>query len=344
MLTPHHQPDRREKYEALKPFSFDEHLNVMCVYDKGLIATILRSEDFRINPFADLYRTIAERTGIDFQASIDTLDHIPFSKEADEHRRLRGEMTRIVSADSREHIAGIEAFIGDLVARIFVAGNEVDLVEQLARPVFHELFSRWMKVDEREFVTASNFSQVFDGVMSLNRRKTVNANLRDLKCAFAARADEVPTTPDFAVAMNVLGNDALIGSLALSLWHMLEQHQGARLSEIEFPANLNATAVPFIERIANREVEVNGMKVAKDQKVRLVIDATSRHISGDEADLLFGKGRHLCVGKPMTLVVWRSLTTAIGAIPLRFTLGDKKIRTGDYAFTYPEFAWISLHD
>jgi len=344
LLTLHQQPDRRERYEQLRPFSFEEDLGVLCVYDADLISEIFRSEDFRTNPFADHYREIAERTGIDFQASIATLDHIPFSKEGAEHQRLRKEMNKIVSAESQVHIAGMEAFIAELTASLFVAANEIELTRQLARPIFFELFGRWLKVDEREFIEESNFSAVFDGAMSLNRRKRVNANLKGLRCAFAERADRIPTTPEIAVAMNVLGNDALMGSLVLSLWHVLEQNAGARLNDIEIPPNLVATGVPFIERIANRDIEINGMKVAKDEKVRLMIDATSRQITGIEADLFFGKGRHLCIGKPMTLVIWRAISRGLRKIPLRFTMGDMKLRTGDYAFNYPEFAWISLHE
>jgi cytochrome P450 len=344
MLRLHHQPDKCRRYEALRPYYFDEDLNVLCVLDARLISAIFRSEDFRINPFADHYRAIAERTGIDFAASISALDHIPFSKEGEEHQRLRSAMTAVVSADSREHIGGMETFVGDLVRELFVAGSEIELVQQLARPVFYELFSRWLKVDEKEFLKESNISQVFDGAMSLNRRKKVNRDLHELSCAFSKRRDLLPTTPELAVGMNVLGNDALMGSLVLSAWHLLEQHPGARFSEIAFPPNLPATGVPFIERIANRDVEIDGMKVAKDEKVRLMIDATSRQVTGDEADLFFGKGRHLCIGKPMTLIIWRSVAKAIASLPLRFTTGEMRLRSGDYAFTYPEYARISLHE
>lgn len=52
--------------------------------------------------------------------------------------------------------------------------------------------------------------------------------------------------------------------------------------------------------------------------------------------------KHLIVA--MTLVVWRSVARAIGSLPLRFTLGEMRLRSGDYAFTYPEHARIGLHD
>ncbi len=344
MLKPHQQPDRSERYSALRPYSFDEHLDVLCVYDAEIISAVFRSEDFRTNPFAEHYKYIAGRTGLDFDAAIETLAHIPFSWDDEEHRRLRGEMNRVVSADSREHIAGMDAFIAGLVGDNFVAGGEIDLNEQVARPIFYELFGRWLHVDLKDFFSDSGISQVFDAALSLNKRKKVNKSLGELKCAFARRAAGLPTSPEIAVAMNAVGNDALIGSLVLSLWHVLEQTPGARLADVAFPSSLVETGVPFIERIANRDIEINGMKVAKDQKVRLVIDATSRQITGQEADLFFGKGRHLCVGKPMSLVLWRSLSRALNAVPLRYTLRRLELRDGDYAFNYPEHAWIGLHD
>jgi cytochrome P450 len=344
MLTLHHQPDKRERYDARRPYYFDEDLDVVCILDAELIGAIFKSRDFSTTPFADHYRAIEKRTGIDFAASISTLDHVPFSKEAEEHQRLRIAVATVVSAESREHIAGMEAFVDDLVRELFIAGNEIELVQQLARPIFYELFSRWLKVDQREFLKESNISQVFDGAMSLNRRKKVNRNLHEAICSFAKRRDQMPVTPELAAAMNVLGNDALIGSMVLSIWYMLEQHPGARLSDIEFPPNLPATSVPFIERIANKDVEIGGLKVAKDQKVRLIIDATARQVTGEEADLFFGKGRHLCLGKPMTLTIWRSLAKAFGAVPLRFSLYEMQLRSGDYAFTYPEHARLQIHD
>ncbi|HEY6630099.1 MAG TPA: hypothetical protein VIZ90_01475 [Rhizobiaceae bacterium] len=343
MLTLHLQPDKRQEYERRRPYYFDDDLGMLCVLDADLIGAIFRSADFRTNPFADHYRTIAERTGIDLDASVSTLDHIPFSKEGAEHRRLRGAMNAVVSADSREHMAGMEAFVGDLVSGLFVAGSQIELVQQLARPIFFELFSRWLKVDG-EFLGGPNISQVFDAVMSLNRRKKVNRSLHELTCAFAERRDALPTTPELAVAMNVLGNDALIGSLVLSTWHLLEEHPGARFSEIRFPPTLPATGVPFIERIANRDIEIGGMTIARDEKVRLMIDATSRQVTGQEADLFFGKGPHICIGKPMTLIIWRSLAKSLAALPLRFTLGQMRLRSGDYVFTYPESAELRIHD
>ncbi|MEW9804882.1 hypothetical protein ABUE31_02635 [Mesorhizobium sp. ZMM04-5] len=343
-MQTHHQPDKRERYAALRPFAFNEALNVLCVYDADLIAAIFRSEDFRTNPFAEHYRTIAGRTGIDFRASIDALDHVPFSKEGEEHRCLRAAMSAVVSGDARGHAAGMERFIGDLVGALFVAGREVELMHDIGRPIFFELFSRWLKIDERPFLKESNISQVFDGAMSLNRRKKVNRALQELADALAERRDAIATTPEVAVAMNVLGNDALTGSLVLSLWHVLQLHPGARLCDIAFPQHLPATGVPFIERIASRDVEIRGMKVARDQKVRLMIDATAFEVTGEEADLFFGKGRHVCIGKPMTLAIWRALGKAVTALPLRFMPGELHLRTGDYAFTYPETARITLHD
>jgi cytochrome P450 len=144
--------------------------------------------------------------------------------------------------------------------------------------------------------------------------------------------------------MNILGNDALKGSMSISLWDLLARNPGVRLDRIEYPGSMPSTGVPFIERVALEDTEISGMAVAKGQRVRLYLDATTYHVSGEEADVLFGKGKHVCLGKPMSIAIWRSLIATLGSIPLHFTAGVMKMRTGDYAFNCLEYARVSIHD
>jgi cytochrome P450 len=326
------------------PFRFDDDLGCLCVLDADIIAAVFRSDKFSVVSFADQYRYIMERAEIDFGATITAFDHIPLANEGDRHRQLRAEMASVVGARGRATTHAMEDFVASLAKRLFVAGNEIDIPEDIARPIFLQLFALWLGVDHSELVEEPNFSQVFDMKMSLNRRKKINRNVGQLTCAFAERRDRIPTSPEIATAMNILGNDALRGSMALSLWEVLARNAGARLEEIDYPQNLPSTGVPYIERVAIEDVEIGGMSVAKGQRVRLYLDAASAHVSGKEADVLFGKGRHVCVGKPMSLAIWRSLTRTLRTIPLRFTMGDMKLRTRDYAFSCLEHARVSIHD
>jgi hypothetical protein len=143
--------------------------------------------------------------------------------------------------------------------------------------------------------------------------------------------------------MNILGNDALKGSISLSLWELLERNPGSRLDRIEYRKGMPSTGVPFIERVAREDIEVNGMKVDKGQRVRLYLDATTYSVTGKENDVLFGKGKHVCLGKPMSLAIWRSLAATLGSIPLYFTLGEMKLRSQDYAFNCLEYGRLKIH-
>jgi hypothetical protein len=144
--------------------------------------------------------------------------------------------------------------------------------------------------------------------------------------------------------MNILGNDALKGSISLSLWEVLARNLGRRLDRIDYPQSIPSTGVPYIERVAKEDTTVMEMTVAKGQRVRLFLDATAFHISGKESDLLFGKAKHLCLGKPMSLAIWRTLVGTLATIPLNFTLGEMKLRSADYAFSRLEYARVNIHD
>lgn len=344
MLTLHHQPDKLETYQALHPFHFDKELDCLCVFDAGIISAIFRSDKFNVIFFADQYRYIQDHTDLDFNATIAAFDHIPLANEGPHHKQIRGEMASVIGAQAAERAKAMEEFVAARVRDLFRPGAEVELVRDIATSIFHELFKSWLGVDHSKLVDDPNFSQVFDMKMSLNRRRKLNRNLGDLTCAFAERRDQIPVSPEIATALNVLGNDALKGTLSLSLWEILIRNRGLRLDEIDYPRNLPSTGVPYIERTATEDVEIAGMRVEKGQRVRLFLDATSYHSSGQETDVLFGKGRHVCLGKPMTLAIWRSLTATLKTIPLRFTPGEMKLRTGDYAFTCLEYARVRIHD
>ncbi len=344
MLTLHQQPDRAETYRERHPYRFDPVLNCIGVFDADIVAAVFRSDKFDVVSFADQYRYICEKTDLDFAATVAAFHHIPLANEGARHKETRSEIASIIGEDSRERMRLMEDFVAEHTRRLFTAGNEIELADDLTKPIFLQLFSMWLGVDHDNLVDDPNFSQVFDMKMSLNRRKRINRNVGELTCAFHDRREQIPTTPEYATAMNILGNDALKGTISLSLWNVLMHNQGVRLDSIRYPRNMPSTGVPFIERVAREDVEVNGMFVAQGQRVRLYLDATAYYVSGAEHDVLFGKGKHVCLGKPMSLAIWRSLTAALSAIPLHFTTGEMRMRAGDYAFNCMDYARVKIHD
>ena len=159
MLTLHHQPDRRETYREMHPYRFDRELGCLCVVDPDIIAAVFRSDKFNVIFFADQYRYITEQTPLDFSAAATAFDHIPLANEGDRHKQLRTEMASVIGAQSREKMKLMEDFVATHTTNLFSAGNEIDLVEDLAKPVFLQLFSLWLGVDHSQLVEDPNFSQ-----------------------------------------------------------------------------------------------------------------------------------------------------------------------------------------
>ncbi|HET7714667.1 MAG TPA: hypothetical protein VFK86_03490 [Bauldia sp.] len=342
LLTIQHRPDRHVTYGELHPFAYDDTLQCWCVFDKGMIAAILQSDRFHVVPYAEHYREIEQRTGIDFGGIITALDSIPLANEGADHRRLRAEFAAVMGAAGRNAVKATEEYVAALVRDAFAAGSTIDLTD-LGAKIYNHVFSLWLGIDQGEIVDKSDFSQVFDRTRSLNRRKQLNQNLTRLIAAFTERHD-LSTSPEIAVAMNVVGRDAFVGSIVLSIWETLSRSPGARLSEIAFAESLPATGVPYVERLAQDDATLGGMTVRKGDRLRVFLDATARYVSGEEANLLFGKGRHLCLGKPMTLVVWRALVATAGTLSARFTPVEFRMREGDYVFSYPDRAVVRFHE
>ncbi len=342
LLTVQLQPEKAIAYDRLSPFAFDDQLNCWCVFDGELISAIFQSDTFQVVPYAQYYREIAERTSIDLDAIITALDFIPLANEGADHKRLRGEFAAVTAGQGRSVVEAMEEYVASLMRNVFVAGTDVDLSAFVQR-IYHQLFSLWLGTRQDDVVGTSDFSQVFDRTRSLNRRKSLNRNLAELTCSFAKKRDKLSTSPEIAVAMNVVGRDAFVGSIVLSFRETLARSPGARLCDIAFSQTLPSTAVPYVERLAMKDAEIGGMRVRKGQRIRLFLDATAQHVSGEDANLLFGKGRHICLGKPITLVIWRAMVAAASTISVRCTVGEFKMREGDYVFSYPERAIVRLH-
>ena len=145
--------------------------------------------------------------------------------------------------------------------------------------------------------------------------------------------------------MNILGNDTLKGSVALSVWEILARNPGARLDEIDYPAAIAVHRRALSSNgLRSEDVEILGMKVDQGAARAPGPRRDGAACLGQESDLLFGRGRHVCLGKPMTLAIWRAILRTLSTMPLRFTIGEMKLRTGDYAFNYPEYARVRIHE
>jgi hypothetical protein len=103
------------------------------------------------------------------------------------------------------------------------------------------------------------------------------------------------------------------------------------------------TGVPFIERIAINDFSDQGTRFNAGDGLRIYYQAFAYSDSPLERPKIFGVGSHLCMGKNLSLDLWREMTSALGKIPLYADIASHEWRTDDYIFLCPSQLRVRLH-
>src|SRR5262249_13058135 len=152
--------------------------------------------------------------------------------------------------------------------------------------------------------------------------------------AFSAATDKLKTSPEYALALMIIGHDALVASLGHSLLRVLEGGAGKRLCELSFPQSLPETGVPYVERLASQDCSINGITLRAGDRVRLYLDGAIVQEGQTEACPFFGSGRHSCLGEAVSTWLWQTLTAELSRVPLKFSVDAVCRRERDYVFVY----------
>jgi len=281
---------------------------------------------------------------MDCSTLIRALHHIPLANEGETHARLRKDMAQLVASQVKGAKRHLATYIRATVTNVCQSGARVDLVESLIRPIADTFFAFLLGMDlpDKESDGVS-VSQIFDRFLGLNRRKAIAKKAYDILKTFSGAAERLKTSPDYALAVTIIGHDSLVGSLGGSLLKVLKDGAGKRLSELSFPQSMPATGVPYVERLARRDCRIDGMTVRAGERVRLFLDATLSE-ARPEPRLLFGKGRHSCIGEDISLWIWQSLSAELSRLPLRFSIQTVRQRKRDYVFSYYSSLVVQFHD
>jgi cytochrome P450 len=84
-----------------------------------------------------------------------------------------------------------------------------------------------------------------------------------------------------------------------------EVHVAIWLNEIDYPAAPPATGVLFVERIVPEPFEYQGATFRQGERIRILLQ--SFQYSGNQADRMrmFGAAIHACLGRQLSLEVWK---------------------------------------
>jgi hypothetical protein len=300
-----------------------------------MIADISRRTEFHVVNYPHAVQTIIDRIGMDLSVTRSVLDEIPLANEGETHAALRRKMARVIADYEELAVTAFQLKLEELAPKIFSPNNTLDLVDSFFAPLFDSLVTQLIGTDiSREFAPES-ISQIFDRMLSLNRRMSIEQQLRALVDKLENEHNDLHVAPLVAVALMVLGKDALIGSLSCSLHALLNVNSGIEFCKIEWPELIPFTGVPYIERIAMDSLNFGAHYIRKGERVRLYFDACSKLIGSPEEILYFGTGRHTCLGRKISQRVWKALVDNLRQKKIRARVSKFAFRSNDYVFNYP---------
>ena len=151
--------------------------------------------------------------------------------------------------------------------------------------------------------------------------------------------DEDRDLAGFLAILFMLGRDTISGALVTGIDELLRQNNGEISGAVWQASHWQrdeilrlATPTQVLKRVAKAPVLIGGQKIDAGEEVTIFLAAANRdpetfvcpHSASfeNEAHMVFGAGRHLCVGKPVTIAVFDTI------MPQLFRLGRIKSLPG----------------
>ena len=318
---------RHERPSRHKPVEYSAAMKCWCVFEPEWVQQLLVSTDAAVTPYAEQLSPLQAR--LDLRGALRVLTHIPLANEGADHAAGRQPLSRFNNATYTDRLARLTEVLAQH-AGVFQAPGRVDLTRHFFPPVIDAITQLGHGAAAEPSWPGP--SQLFDRFLSLNRRKPVYERLNLL---YAEGTQHGLDHLDQRVALQVLGYDALLGSLQESFLQVVRAHPGTALDQIDWPASLPATAVPTVERVATRELSIDGQTIAAGERIRLYL-ATAEGGS----DFFFGGGRHKCVGLGLSQKIWQAFAAVFAAARCTVHLVEVQYPPSDFVFNCPSELWV----
>lgn len=261
---------------------------------------VLSSDSFGVTPHIQFTAALAERLKLDLSATLLVMRQLPLWSDGPRHATLRRDVASFLAEDRRAKTQTAARRMCDSIHTALVdASGEIDLlalIRDLADTFMEEVTGLPRFAPE-----GTALPNIFSSNIGVAARRTLDAALRrQLEVARSLFPAEDDTRLALRVGQWVMGRDALIGTLGLTLNRHLTALQGAPLCKHPLPKVPTDTGVAVIGRISQEDTQVDGCPVGAGALVECRLDSFSQ---GTETERLrfFGAGAHVCIGRPLGL-------------------------------------------
>lgn len=330
-------------YHSQETIRWSHDLNRWLVFDAGLIRSIMKDKRFSV-PSYEL-ADIETRFNLDLGLSRRMSALLPLAHEGYRHVHLRQVFSRLIMGNAAK---ALEVFEHDLALGLQAIANRPGpstfcLIEDLMKAPIRSMLSELSGLPIHDIPELEIIPQHFDDSISIRRRLKIESILR--KIAKTDKVDEIDDETAQRIAIAIVSVNTLLSSLALSLVDTLDRFPGKALSDIPFDGSLPRTGLPLVEKVCLENVMLGDILIRKGERLRVYIESDGFDKEGHPqySDLFFAVGPHKCLGMNPSRQAWSILTGLLGGQKMRWQVLDRKLRSMDRVFNFPESILVQVH-
>lgn len=292
---------------------------------------ILKSRHLDVVPYAKRVVALSEHLGIDLSSTLFALGYVPLCQQQDSHAAARRGLAKLIAERNEALRSAIPAMVRRHCGVLGLPGR-VDVMPAVIEPLVSQALSVLAGIS-LDVAGVDYVSRIFSQTLGVAKRRkleqTLGQMIAQLRAAF-------PDADDSGIgqrlALVILGRDAMLGTFGRSLHGMAQSAQGAAWSALDWPDAPHRTGVPYIDRVAIRDVCVGGQPVDAGGVIRAQLSEYEAAADPRKHLGFFGGGAHLCLGRALALEIWQGVAAYLSQSAARPLVLEYGLRRDDVFF------------
>ena len=298
---------RRAAFEACEPKIWWERslFSTLVIVDPTVAADVLRSANFVLPDLRALVRELRSRQPDSFGHLQPALELLPIFLENESHARIRKILGQYLLSKHHEIEQRLPVIICELLDGLPQSG-EVDLVPQLLSPLVGDVFSKLIDRDLSEEVMGLRLGKMFEVKHTMASLSRLDDMLERVYSFLGEDCDA--DEEKFICQLNclVFGVENVLSTLAENLLSAFQASGGSTPAQLPlYPVEV---MISTTHRSAVSPTEIAGHRVEPRDIIRIHLEPFGYSSERTVNAGLFGTGRHACIGKQLSLTIWKHLT------------------------------------
>lgn len=308
LLSLHLSESRHAEFPAARQLFYNQELKSWISFNPETVVDLLRDERLIVPEIIGPIQRLEARYKRPFPNLIFAARSIPLLIEGPAHREIRRRLAEFVTEGRARTMAALPELMRRYVEPLS-GQRQIEWISASVVPMVAELGRHLCNCPDPLPFPKLVITRLFDRFASLTALSEAEQQIAELRERLSRSMPDID--PAVSIALLVLGRDSMVGTLATSLHSLLRQNLNRRLADIEFPDYPPETGVAIAERIATHAITVGEETIAAGDRVRMYFQPISAAGSAVNKQNLFGSGAHSCLGRPISLDIWRVMTQTL---------------------------------